>query len=184
MRQSCASCKHALFKGREHYGQCTIHWCLDGSAHPMISKDWTCGSDCKDYYCYEKLAAILNDHAAEVRTLQAEMAAVEASAAVNAAEVERLKKDYAALEARCAEMTSHITELITDNSRFIAERDALQAKLAAAEDALRGIYNGLVEINPNNHDEDDVFTQNNSVIESIQIAAVALADTTTGEVQP
>lgn len=45
----------------------------------------------------------------------------------------------------------------------------------AAEEALRQIYNGLVEINPNNHDEDDVFTQNNSVIESIHIADAILA---------
>lgn len=72
MKQSCASCKHAFFKGNEHYGQCTIHWCLDGSAHPMISKNWTCGSDCKDYYCYEKLAAMISDHAAEVARLTGE----------------------------------------------------------------------------------------------------------------
>lgn len=53
--------------------------------------------------------------------------------------------------------------------------ETAEAKLQAAEEALREIYNGLVEINPNNHDEDDVFTQNNSMIKSIHIADAILA---------
>lgn len=55
------------------------------------------------------------------------------------------------------------------------DRDAAVARSERAEEALMVIYNVLVEINPNNHDEDDVLTQNNSVIEAIQIASTTLA---------
>lgn len=72
MNQSCASCKHAVFKGDQCYGECVIHWCLDGLAHPIISKDWTCGSNCKDYYCYENLAGMISAHVAEVAKLTEE----------------------------------------------------------------------------------------------------------------
>ena len=108
MKQSCASCKHALFKGRDHYGQCTIHWCLNGSAHPMISKDWTCGSDCKDYYCYEKLAEIIDDHAAEVERLTAERDALEAQKATHYYRANVAAKERDAAVARSERMLSAV----------------------------------------------------------------------------
>ena len=109
-----------------------------------------------------------------------------------------LHSDYAALEARCAGMERErdaakaflhgaevlaVDDLVSRGEDFvfrfgahtaaitkrvIAERDALQAKLAAAEYA-------LVEIS-NLPDCDSYMCR--------QIARDALADTTTGEVQP
>lgn len=118
-KQSCASCKHAVFKGNEHYGECTIHWCLDGTVHPMVSKDWTCGADCKDYYCYEKLAVMIADHAAEVARLTGERDMLRA-------EADRLERDYNAAS-KCAETV-------------IDERDAAVAQVERAEDQLATIH--------------------------------------------
>lgn len=75
--------------------------------------------------------------------------------------------------------TDHAAEV----ERLMVERDSAVARAERAEEALRQIYEGLIEINPQNHDEDDVFSQNNSVIEAIQIAHVAISESRSYELK-